>query len=120
MTREIKFRAWDIRNSKMVDNALVLGETHQLVTVHADYFNTPFSFFDGCKWMQYTGYKDKKGVEIYEGDFLRCGKHTALVVFVEGAFVFRNRIGEWLDEWNWADDSNRFEVIGHYYKESNG
>ena len=68
--RELKFRAWDIKNNKMVYDALTLAETKQLVTVNEEHFNSPFSFFDGCKWMQFTGCKDSDEIDIYEGIYL--------------------------------------------------
>lgn len=51
--REIKFRVWDADKKTMcpVDGLHFSGETNRL--------------------MQYTGVKDKNGVEIYEGDIIR-------------------------------------------------
>lgn len=66
----IEFRAWDIRNKRMVGDALLLSETGQLVTVNAKYFNSPFSFFDGCVWLQFTGKFSKEKKKIYTGDIL--------------------------------------------------
>ena len=69
--RPMKYRAWDIRNKVMVPNACVLSPTRNLVTVNEEHFNSPFSFFDGCIWLQFVGYTDDNDVEVYEGDFLK-------------------------------------------------
>jgi len=59
--REIKFRAWDRNNKYMAYQGTPDIETLESFIFH----------FGDCILMQYTGLKDKNGVEIYEGDVLQ-------------------------------------------------
>jgi uncharacterized phage protein (TIGR01671 family) len=74
--REIKFRAWN--KGKMWHAADI-----EWIVAH-----WTFSMKDTIL-MQYTGLKDKNGVEIYEGDIVQTYQGQAICIkFENGAFVW--------------------------------
>ncbi len=84
MNREIKFRAWDLANKKLIDDVHI-ANNHWLNIFFRD------SEDEGCmlKMLQFTGLLDKNGKEIYEGDYLKVnGSHILAVEWCNGAFKY--------------------------------
>jgi len=79
MTREIKFRAWDKKNKRMME----LGDIFKCFEA-GNYLDNLRE--DLIIIMQYTGLKDKNGKEIYEGDFVYLagyGNYQVVFPFIE-------------------------------------
>ena len=86
--REIKFRAWDRIDNKLITDCVRLetsaGRTY--VSVGCVYYSP-----DDLLIMQYTGLKDKNGKEIYEGDIVDQGycQKIAIIEWNDGMFFSR-------------------------------
>ena len=122
--RDIKFRAWDKKKNDWFDDE---GSLYIELNGNINFgWNGEVmdDYTDRVILLQYTGLKDKNGVEIYEGDFLMAGDDYLGVIkyhSTRAQFIGKN-IGETFqeDEYDTLYTKNgRFnsaKVIGNIYE----
>lgn len=124
MSREIKFRAWDKKEKRMMVVPRInfgddgTGKTIILEYKSEDGFDIGLVAGENCGLMQFTGLLDKNGKEIYDGDIIHLvssfgadrGNHE---VSLE---VYTADRGEDYGYWWYSFLPNYVEIIGNIYQ----
>ena len=122
--REIKFRAWDKKHKEWLDQ-----EYYNLIGFDSNFYSYSMGKLlkeplEELDIQQFTGFKDKNGKEIYEGDIFECPysnktehHHKWRIIWgeISGGFVLQ-RIGKPCNQrqvYQTVSDMTRQEIIGN-------
>jgi len=124
MSKIIKFRAWDLNLKRMLQDV----QTGTAVIYATD---GGISISTDCALMQFTGFYDRNGVEIFEGDILntkttfennmadrRFQKRTEIIVgYKDGCFIDINTDCILINKIKSIETNNiDFEIMGNIYQ----
>lgn len=119
-----KFRAW--YGAEMYDEPVI--HNGEFYLDWRDFIDD--NAYDGAILMQSTGLKDKNGVEIFEGDVVKCYtvtekdecEYVGVVCFKDFSFVIVDEKDTYDPLWNYKSgfvgEETEIEIIGNVYQNS--
>lgn len=116
MNREVKFRAWDTKINEMLPVVKLNFQAKEVTYYESEDYEdkSDWQHFENCILMQYTGLKDKNGVDVYDGDILKANHTTVAVEWTGHSWGAANELDN--EDYIVITDPGSFEVIGNIHE----